>query len=88
MKTFTESNSLPITIAKFKSVKLNNYLIRPLRAGLLGFTTIIMIIFFINLISYITAASDNFGMDYLDLLLAGVGFFLQLTETFLKSFVR
>jgi hypothetical protein len=88
MKTLTQSSSIQITNTIPKFVKLNNYFVRPLKAGFAGFATILMIVFFINLLSFVVGSSSNFGMDYLDLLLAGVGFVLQLTGALLKSFTR
>jgi hypothetical protein len=88
MKTITQSNSIQITNTFPKSVKFNNYFVRPLKAGFVGFAAILMIVFFINMLSFVVGSAEKFGMDYLDLLLAGVGFVLQLTSTLLKSFVR
>jgi hypothetical protein len=68
--------------------KLNNHLIKPLKAGFWGFTTILMIIFFLNLISFVIGSNEKFGMDFLDLQLAGVGFVLQVTSTSLKNFIK
>ncbi len=88
MKTITHSSPIRIAtpISGFK--KLNDYLVKPLKAGFLGFTTILMIIFFINLLSLITGANKQFTMDYLDMLLAGVGFLLQMIGSVLKNFIR
>ena len=88
MKTLAHSNPTQISTSILGSSKLTNHLIKPLKAGFLGFATILMILFFINLFSYVIGTNEKFGMDVLDLLLAGVGFFLQLTGTLLKSFVR
>jgi len=88
MKTLTQLNPVQITASVPRFVKLNTYLVRPLKAGFAGFATILMILFFINLLSYAAGSAEKFGMDYLDLLLAGVGFVLQTTGTLLKSFSR
>ncbi len=90
MTTFTNttSNSLRFPASLIKSDKVNNYFVRPLKAGCIGFATILLVVFIINLLSFVTTASETFGMDYLDLLLASVGFFLQTTGTLLKSFGR
>ena len=88
MKTIAHSNPTQISTSILSSRKLANHLIKPLKAGFLGFATILMILFFINLFSYVIGTNEKFGMDLIDLLLAGVGFFLQLTGTLLKSFVR
>ena len=88
MKTLVQSNLAQVSTSILGSRKLANYLIQPLKAGFLGFSTVLMIIFFINLLSFAIGTNEKFGLDVLDLLLAGVGFFLQLTGTLLKSFVR
>lgn len=88
MKTLAQYNPTPITTSVPRFIRLNTYLIRPLKAGFVGFATILMILFFINLLSYAAGSAEKFGMDYLDLLLAGVGFVLQTTGTLLKSFSR
>jgi hypothetical protein len=68
--------------------KINSHLIKHLKAGLLGFTAILVIIFFMNLISYIIGSSGKIGVDSLDFQLAGVGFILQVASTSLKNFIR
>ncbi len=88
MKTLTHTGPVQITSTVPAYKKINNYLVKPIKAGFLGFASILMIIFFINLLSYVLGSTEKFGMDYLDLLLAGVGFFLQMTGALLKSFVR
>ena len=88
MKTLVHSNPAQVSTTIVGSRKLTNHLIKPLKAGFLGFATILMIIFFINLISFVIGTNQKFGMDLLDLLLAGLGFVLQMTSTVLKSFIR
>ena len=66
--------------------KLNDYLFNPLVAGILGFTIFFMIITLIHLLSYVTGLNVKFGIDYLDFLLAGLGFLLQMTSALIKSF--
>ena len=88
MKTLTHSNPIQITTSIPRFVKVNMYILKPLKAGFIGFATILMILFFINLFSYISGSAEKFGMDYLDLLLAAAGFFLQTSSTLLKSFIR
>lgn len=88
MKTITQRGQVQISASIPEIRKINERLLRPLKAGFLGFTTILMIIFFINLFSYILGTTEKFGMDVLDLLLAAVGFLLQSTGALIKSFVR
>ena len=88
MKTLAETNSVQITTSIPNFSKLNSILIKPLKAGFLGFATIMMLLFFINLLSFVVGSSEKFGLDLIDLLLAGVGFALQTAGTLLKSFAR
>lgn len=88
MKTITETNSVQIATSIPNFSKLNTILIKPLKAGFLGFATIMMLLFFINLLSFVVGSNEKFGLDIIDLLLAGVGFVLQTTGTMLKSFAR
>lgn len=68
--------------------KLNNHLVKPLKSGFLGFTTILMIIIILNLLSFVIGSNEQFRIDFLDFQLAGVGFLLQTTGASLKSFIR
>lgn len=68
--------------------KLNNHLVKPLKSGFLGFTTILMIIIILNLLSFVIGSNEQFRIDFLDFQLAGVGFLLQMTGTSLKSFIK
>ena len=68
--------------------KLNNHLIRPFKSGFLAFITISMIIFLFNLLYFVIGSTEKFGMDYLDFIIAGIGFVLQMTYSLLKSFIR
>ena len=88
MKTIIKSSPVhnSTSIPDFK--KLNNHLVKPLKSGFLGFIAILIILFFINLISFITGTNEKFGMDSLDFLLAGAGFTLQMTGTLVKGFIR
>jgi len=66
----------------------NTEIVKSLKAGFLAFSAILLIIFFINLISFFIGSNEKFGMDSLDFLLAGTGFVLQMTGTLVKSFIR
>lgn len=87
MKTITQSHPVQITKSVTAFNKINNHLIRPLKAGFKGFTVVIMLLFFFNLLTYL-GSSETFGMDLMDLTLAGFGFVLQSTSTLLKNFAR
>jgi hypothetical protein len=88
MKKIAQSNPVQNTTSFSDYSKLNNHIIKPLKAGFFGFTAILLIIFFMNLIPFIIGSNGKFGMDFLDFQLAGVGFVLQMTGTSLKSFIR
>jgi uncharacterized membrane protein YkgB len=88
METITNTETLQFANANVKSKKIEIYIFRPFKAGLIGFATILSLISFINLLSYLTTATETFAMDYIDILLAGVGFLLQMTGTLLKSLGR
>jgi len=88
MKSKKQTNPDENTTAILDYRTLNNHLIMPLKAGFFGFTIILIVIFFLNFISFINDSNEKFGMDFLDFQLAGVGFFLQVTNTSLKNFIR
>ena len=88
MKTIAETSPVQISTSITNFSKLDSILIKPMKAGFLGFITILMLLFFINLLSFIVGSNEKFGLDIIDLLLAGVGFVLQTTCTLLKSFSR
>ncbi len=88
METLTKSITAYITTSIPGFRKLNNYLFNPLIAGFLGFTTFLMIIFFMQFLYFIIGSNQKIGMDYLDFLLAGFGFFLQMTGALIKSFIK
>lgn len=88
MRTVTHSSTVNVQQSVIFKQKMKDYLIKPIKAGFVGFATILMVLFFINLLSFVFGSTEHFGMDILDMLLAGVGFLLQLTSTLLKSLVR
>ena len=88
METIKQSSPIQNATSTPNYGKLNNHIIRPLKAGFWGFTTILMIILFLNLISFVIGSNEKFGMDSLDLQLAGVGFVLQVTRSSLKNFIN
>lgn len=88
MKTLTHSRQLRISSSVHNSKKLDDYLLKPIKAGFIGFITILMIIFIFNFLTFVLGVNEKFGMDFIDMILAGVGFVLQLTGTLLKSFAR
>jgi hypothetical protein len=88
MKTLVQMIPVSIITSVSGFRRLNDRFVEPLKAGFLGFAIILLIIFFINLLSYLTGSNEKFGMDFLDLLLAGLGFLLQMTGAILKNFVK
>jgi len=88
METIKQSSPIQNATSTPNYGKLNNHLIKPLKAGFGGFTTILMIIFFLNVVTVVIGANKKFGMDFLDFQLAGVGFVLQVTRSSLKNFIN
>lgn len=84
----TQANPVQISTTIDAIKKSNGYIIKSLKAGFRGFTITIMLLFFINLLSYIISSDKTFGMDIIDLFLAGLGFVLQMTSTILKNFAK
>ena len=88
IKTMTETNSVRITAPASSNKIFINYIISPLKAGFSGFATILMIIFISNLFLFTLGSNEKLSLDAMDLLLAGVGFFLQGTANLIKNFAR
>jgi len=88
MKTIIQASPVQIAASIPEHKKLNDYFVKPLKAGFLGFTTILMLIFFINLLAYVVGSNEKFGLDVLDLLLAVVGFILQTLSNLFKCFIK
>jgi len=88
MKTIAQTRPVPMTTSLHNNAKINDYLLKPLKAGTIGFVTILMLLFFVNLLSVVIGINEKFGMDFLDMLLAGVGFLLQMSGTLLKCFMK
>ena len=88
MKKIINSISVYISNSVLNFSSLSNKIVNSLKAGFLGFAAVLIILFFINLASFITGTNEKFGMDSLDFLLAGIGFVLQMTYSLLKSFIR
>ena len=86
MKTITQSNPVQLSTSISGYRKLNHHLIHPVIAGFLGFSVILMIIYFINIFLYIIGSNQKSQLDFLALSLAGVGFVLQFSESLLRSF--
>ena len=88
MKTMTQANPVQISTTIDGIKKSNSFIVKSLKAGFRGFTITIMLLFFINLLSYVIGSDESYGMDIMDLSLAGLGFALQMTSTFLKNFAK
>jgi hypothetical protein len=74
-----------ISTTKYSDEKLYLYLFSPLKAGVLGFSIIMIILFFGDFLC------SSFGIQRLtlngfDVLLAGIGFLLKFGENLLKNF--
>ncbi len=86
MEALTKSISTYITISIPGFGKINDHLFKAMISGFFGFTTFLMIIFLINILDIILGSNEKFGLNFLDFLLAGFGFFLQTTGSLIKSF--
>lgn len=86
-KTNTKYSPIQKTTSIPESEKLDNYLVKPLKSGFKGFTTIFMIIMIINLLLFTVGVDAKFGVGIFDILLAGAGFFLKLAATLLESII-
>ncbi|NWF88163.1 MAG: hypothetical protein HXY50_01740 [Ignavibacteriaceae bacterium] len=88
MKTMTQTNPIPITSSIEGAKKFDTFVFKPLRAGFKGFTITMMLLLVINLLSYAIGSEKTFGMDALDLGLAGLGFILQTLSSLFKNFAK
>ena len=88
MKTIAQTNQLVIEKKENKYKKLNNHFVKPTQAGLRGFVTILLLIFFIHLVSYVLGNNKKLGLDFIDLQLAGMGFLLQLSKNVIQNLRR
>lgn len=88
IKTVTPTDSVQLTAQTVNHKFLVNYFLTPLKAGFSGFATILMIIFISNLFLYTLGSNEKLTLDAMDLLLAGVGFFLQSSANLVKNFAR
>lgn len=83
-KTVISSFLLNISFYLFKNDDLNDYLFRPLRAGIFGFLTVVLILFMGELFSSVLGA-NKLIFNSLDISLASTGFFLKYAEKLLKN---
>lgn len=88
MKSISHSSSIRVSSGVSETTKFTQYFIQPIKAGFFGFATVMMIVFFINLLSYVVGSRMAFGLDFIDLLLAATGFILQMLGAILKIFIR
>jgi hypothetical protein len=86
METLTTTISAYITTSIPGFNKLNGHLINALISGFLGFTTFFVIILLMHILKLILGYNEKFGLDFLDYLLAGLGSFLQMTGSLVKSY--
>jgi hypothetical protein len=86
METFTKSISSYIITSIPGFNKLNDHLFNATISGFLGFTAFLMTIFIMHVLLFVLGTNEKLGMDFLDFLLAGFGFFLQMTGSLIKSF--
>ncbi len=86
METLTTTISAYIITSIPGFSKLNGHFINALISGFLGFTTFFVIILLMHILKLILGYNEKFGLDFLDYLLAGLGFFLQMTGSLVKSY--
>jgi hypothetical protein len=67
---------------------LYNYFIVPFSAGLSGFASFLFILIMINTATYVLGLTEALNIGINEVLIAGVGFFLQFTFQFIKSVRR
>lgn len=69
-----------ISIGEFYPM-ISKWLVKPLRKGIEGFIIILLLVFIVNLIF-----NWSFQLDYIDLLLAGLGFTLKFLHRIINNF--
>lgn len=85
MKTLTRIIFGGISKKAYNYEKLNLYLFRPLKGGVFGFSTIMIILFVCDIFSSLLGFG-NITLNTIDIVLAGVGFVLKFSEDLLKNF--
>lgn len=84
MKNLIHKLKSQLTALFYKNENLDQYLFKPLKAGLLGFLMIMFILLLIDSFSFVLGRNKR--LDKIDLIFAGFGFILQVGETLLKNF--
>ena len=85
MKKLVQIDLTQISTSKYRDEKLYLYLFKPLKAGVLGFSIIILILFFGDFFCSICGI-QRLSLNGFDVLLACIGFLLKFGENFLKNF--
>ncbi|MGA9294818.1 MAG: hypothetical protein WBV81_19680, partial [Ignavibacteriaceae bacterium] len=75
METLTKSIAAYITTSIPGFNKFNDHLFNAVISGFIGFTAFLMIIFIMHVLLFVLGTNEKLGMDFLDFLLAGFGFF-------------
>ena len=85
MRTLAQIIITQISTSSYRKEKLFFYLFRPLKAGVFGFSVIMIILFLGNLFCSILGIK-NLALNKIDLFLAGFCFLLKAVENLLKNF--
>jgi len=67
---------------------IKKYIILPLREGIYGFALVFAVILMVKLLSYVLNINETFELDFMDVLLALVGFLFMFLIYFLKKLQR
>ena len=65
---------------------LKKYIVRPIKAGLYGFTLVFIVIISVKLLSFLLGINEVFNLDLIDVMLSSVGFFFMSLIYILKNF--
>lgn len=87
MQEVLQNNSLVLERKKGKS-KFNCYLVKPLCAGILGFSLFLSIIILVKFLSYSLGYQKIFTVDIYDVILSGLGFVLAFLIRFIDNFKK
>jgi hypothetical protein len=73
-------------IENLSSSVIKNYILKPIKAGILGFTSFLVVLILTKLISVIIGTVTSFQLEMDDILLSSIGFILLFLIRFLENF--
>lgn len=65
---------------------LKRYIVRPIKAGIYGFTLVFIVIISVKFLSFWLGINEVFNLDLIDVMLSSVGFFFMSLVYILKNF--